>query len=178
MKVKIGPYRKNTNHRKIQIEIEKFDTWNLDSTLAYIILPALIQLKQTKHGIPNNFAEVGGASHEAQDSFDFYKETYDESFSKGDQRWNEVLDKMIWAFHQLLIDYESRYHHGRLSFQHIVEHDQMIPNPVTGKLEKVYKILSDNPGNSWFDVEGSILHQERIQEGLELFGKYYRSLWD
>ncbi len=50
MKVKVGKYPKN-NRRKINVEIDYYDTWSLDHTLAMIIYPALLQLKATKHGI-------------------------------------------------------------------------------------------------------------------------------
>ena len=62
-----GNYRKD-DHRKIDVRIDKFDTWSLDHTLANIILPALLQLKATKHGIPHEFvADVGGADYDSQD---------------------------------------------------------------------------------------------------------------
>ena len=35
--------------RKIQVRIDKYDTWSMDVTLSYIILPMLKQLKETKH---------------------------------------------------------------------------------------------------------------------------------
>ena len=38
--------------RKIEVRIDKYDTWNMDNTLAHIILPMLKQLKETKHGSP------------------------------------------------------------------------------------------------------------------------------
>jgi hypothetical protein len=41
MKVYIGPYKKTSDERKIDVRIDKYDTWNMDSTLAYIILPML-----------------------------------------------------------------------------------------------------------------------------------------
>ena len=68
MKVRIGPYRKNRAQR---VEIEPFDTWNMDTTLAMIIHPMLVQLRETTHGYPSNLTE---------------------------QEWNEILDEMIWAF--------------------------------------------------------------------------------
>ena len=37
-------------NRKIKIRIDKYDTWNMDHTLALIILPMLKQLKQRNHG--------------------------------------------------------------------------------------------------------------------------------
>ena len=35
--------------RKIQVRIDKYDTWSMDVTLSYIIIPMLKQLKETKH---------------------------------------------------------------------------------------------------------------------------------
>ena len=70
MKVSIGPYRKN---RAEHVTIEPHDTWNMDQTLAMIIHPMLIQLKATKHGYPSTLTE---------------------------ERWDEMLDEMIWAFEQ------------------------------------------------------------------------------
>jgi hypothetical protein len=61
MKVNIGKFpKKSTGKRKINIEIENQDTWNLDHTLALIIYPALLQLKATKQGVPSEFGDVGG----------------------------------------------------------------------------------------------------------------------
>jgi hypothetical protein len=100
MKVKIGPYPNGNRKRKVDVQIDRYDTYGMDHTLALIILPMLLQLRATKHGIPHEFASVGGEDYDSQDSFDFYKESQDEAFSKGCDRWDEVLDKMIWSFQQ------------------------------------------------------------------------------
>lgn len=176
MKVNIGKYGKYTG-RKISVKIDDSDVWNLDSTLAYIILPCLLLLKERKHGVPNEFAEVGGASYDAQSCFDFYSETHNDAFNEGIKRWEEVLDKMIWSFQQLIIDYNDSYFYGKFNSE-FVESDKTEINPVTNKVEKLYEMVDKNPNGHWLDTEGLALHEQRIQEGLELFGKYYRSLWD
>jgi len=38
--------------QKIEVRIDKYDTWSMDHTLSYIILPMLKQLRATKHGSP------------------------------------------------------------------------------------------------------------------------------
>ena len=38
--------------RKIKVKIDNYDTWSMDHTLAYIIVPMLKQLHETKHGAP------------------------------------------------------------------------------------------------------------------------------
>lgn len=178
MKVQIGKFYRNSNERKINVQIEKFDTWNLDHTLALIILPALIQLKKTKHGIPNDFASAGGEPHDMQSSFDFYNDTHNWAFDECCKKWDEVLDKMIWSFQQIAVeDYDSKYHHGKAEYD-FVKTDKQYPNPVTGKMEGLYQMVDKNPDQHWYDHVGHKLHEERIQEGLDLFGKYYRALWD
>jgi hypothetical protein len=179
MKVNIKNWPKKSNRRKISVQIDQWDTWNLDSTLAMIIYPALLQLKATKHGIPGDFVnDVGGEEYSDQDSFDFYKETHKESWEEAARSWDEVLEKMIWSFEQIACqDYDARYHHGNAEYDW-KETDTLYPNPVTGKMEPTYQMIDKNPDDHWYDHVGHKLHEDRIQEGLELFGKYFRALWD
>ena len=179
MKINIGKYPKKSSRRKIKVKIDNFDTWSLDHTLATIIYPALLQLKATKHGVPSEFVnDVGGTSWEEQDSFDFYKETHDEYWEIGSKRWDEALDKIIWSFEQIASkNYDDKYHHGRGEYDW-VETDRTFPNPVTGKIEPTYQMVDKNPDEHWYDHVGQMKHEERIQEGLDLFGKYFRALWD
>lgn len=170
MKAKFGKFYKNHGHRKIDIHIDDYDTWNLDNTLAMIIYPALLHLKSMKHGVPSEFAEVGGEDWHDQQSFDFYTETAAECFDLGVARWNEVLDKMIWSFHQLCLgvdEYGDKYHHGEIK----IGWTDMDSNGLS-------TMIDENPSDHWYDHVGAMLHEERIQEGLDLFGKYYRNLWD
>jgi hypothetical protein len=167
MKISIGKFPKN-GRRKINIQIDPYDTWNLDHTMAMIIYPALLQLKATKHGIPSDFAHVGGENWQQQQSFDFYSETVNECFDIGVGKWNKALDKMIWSFQQLTLDnYDDQYHHGEMK----ISWTKADPLGMT-------EMIDENPNEHWYDHVGHMLHEERIQEGLDLFGKYYRNLWD
>lgn len=167
MKVNLGGYPVKTRQRNISVKIDRYDTWNLDHTLALIILPALLQYKECCHGIPNDFADNSGNDDvNGQMSFDFYQETHREAFDQSVERWNETLDKMIWSFYQIIVDDDSRYHHGEAVYTH---------KKVTGDLSEV---VDTNPEDHWYDHKGHELHEQRIQEGLELFGKYFRNLWD
>jgi len=177
MKVSLSKFL-NKSERRIDIRIDHYDTWSLDHTLALIILPALIQLKHTKHGIPSDFVNDNAEDYHDQAVFDFMQEDKDDVFQKGCDKWEETLDKMIWSFQQLVIDdYDSKYHHGEMDIGW-EESDKQIPNPVTGKIEPTYQMIDKNPSEHWYDSVGHRLHEERIQEGLELFGKYFRALWD
>lgn len=178
MKIKIGKFYKSSNRRKIDINIDPYDTWNLDHTLSLIILPALIQLKNTKHGVPNAFAETGGEDYHDQLSFDFVKEDQNEMFDKKVKEWEQTLDKMIWSFQQIALeDIDDQYHHGTPKYDWI-KTDKQYPNPLTGKMEATYQMIDKNPDEHWYDYVGHQLHEERIQEGLNLFAKYFRNLWD
>ena len=80
------------------IEIEHFDTWSMDFTLAPIILPMLVQLKETKHGAPNVDNEDVPINLRAKEKDVLkYKELgeTDPDFFK---RWDYILDEMIYAF--------------------------------------------------------------------------------
>jgi hypothetical protein len=178
MKINIGKFPKR-GYQKVKIQIDYWDTWSLDHTLAKIIYPALLQLKETKHGVPSGLVEdVGGEDYAMQESFDFYKDTHSDSWDEAAKKWDEILDKMIWSFQQLADDdYDKKYHHGEAKYDW-KESDKLYPNPVTGVMEPTYQMVDKNPDEHWYDHVGHQLHEERIQEGLELFGKYFRSLWD
>ena len=178
MKVKIGKFPRHKPQR-VSIEIERHDTWNMAHTLADIIYPMLLQLKAEKHGVPGVLTEdVGGEDYVAQDSFDFYKETSNQAFEVACNRWDDILDKMIWSFGQLIDDsWESQYHHGKAEYDW-VKTDKLYPNPVTGVPEPTYQMVDKNPEEHWYDHVGHMLHQQRMQEGFDLFGKYYQNLWD
>lgn len=178
MKVILGKYNKTGSERKVKVDIDNFDTWSLDHSLAHIILPALLQLRASKMGVPASFADAGGADYESQDSFDFYKEDHNWAFDQKVKEWELVIDKMIWSFQQIVLeDYEQLYHHGEADFSW-EKTDQPFTNTMTGKSEDTFRMVDKNPEDHWYDVQGHLEHEKRVQEGLELFGKYYRHLWD
>jgi hypothetical protein len=86
--------------QKVKVRIDKWDTWSMDSTLAPIILPMLKQLKQTKHGAPYVYPEDVPAKLRPtkQELLAYTKKA--ETDSKWFDRWDYVLDEMIWAFEQ------------------------------------------------------------------------------
>lgn len=177
MKINIGKYPK-VKPQKVVVEIERHDTWNMGHTLALIIYPMLLKLKEEKQGIPGEFADAGGENYVDQKSFEFYEESHDWAFQEKCKEWDVVLDKMIWSFEQLIDEeWESKYHHGKHETDW-VESDKLFKNPITGKMEKTFQMVDKNPDGHWYDFEGHQLHLARMQEGFELFGKYYQNLWD
>ena len=101
MKIKIGPHRKN---RAFNIHIDDFDVWSLDYTLACIIHPALVRLKETKHGYPELW-EDGMVTHHNWDRqlhFDFIDEDVETKYLM--DKWDTIMDKMIYSFEQIVED--------------------------------------------------------------------------
>lgn len=61
--------------RKMKIHIHNFDVWNMDNTLAHIIVPMLKKFKEQSKSHPANISE---------------------------KKWNDILDQMIWSFEQII----------------------------------------------------------------------------
>jgi hypothetical protein len=176
VKVNIRKYNKGPKERKIDVQIDPWDTYSIDHTLSLIILPALLQLKHSMHGVPNEFGKYIGSDMDSNYTFDFINDDSKEVFDKRCKEWEEILNKMIWSFQQILCeDYDEKYHHGKMQ---VGWTPIQITNPSTGQVEDMYEMVDKNPNEHWYDHVGHQLHEKRIQEGLDLFGKWYRSLWD
>jgi hypothetical protein len=129
MKVSIGKYKKNGS-RNVKVDITNEDLFSLDRTLALIIHPCLVAIKDAKCGTPfTEFKDIDIATNDDSDVVDNLG-----SFSE--QRWDAIIDEMIWAF-DAIIEGKSDYR----------------------------------------SVDGFALYEKRVQNGLNLFGKYYQALW-
>jgi hypothetical protein len=163
-------------HPRIEyVKIDRWDTWSMDSTLTPIILPMLRQLHKTKHGAPNtddedvppNLRSTTKAAQKAK------KESWDTDGNHF-KRWDWVMDEMIWAFEQLnMDDWEAQFHTG--------VHDHLwIPSKELDAKGKplTYEMKRGPKDTHKFDKKGWTNHSNRINNGLRLFGKYFRALWD
>jgi len=177
MKIKLNQYPSGKSDRKVSVEIENFDTWALDHSLAMIIYPALLQLRDTKSGVPSEFTNRIGGDFDDNYYFDFINEDDTEVFNQLCDNWTETLDKMIWSFYQLSLDddYDNKYHHGEMEISWEKLPDELSANFIDGPR---YHMVDKNPSGHWYDKVGHTEHENRIQEGLDLFGKHFRSLWD
>lgn len=82
-----------------------------------------------------------------------------------EESWGEILDKMIFAFYYCIEENEPDFSGQEKS------------NPKSKKLENgCYEIIFD--GENIYDLEAEKAHYEKVQEGLDLFAKYFRNLWN
>lgn len=130
-----------TFKRKKKIIIHDYDVWNMDQTLALIIYPMLIKLKENSHGSPNV---------DDKDVPDYLKSNVNNNCdnSKIHEKWEYVLNKMIKTFLFLKEDEEELF-----------------------EIEKKL-----NPNLTFFEYTNK--KNKECEEGLRLFAKYYRNLWD
>lgn len=172
MRVNIGEPTDSDEERLMEVVIENHDTWNMDTTLARIIIPMLKQLKSTKHGVPGDMPYLNQTSNSAQGSFEFYEEGDDTAFEASSQIWDDVLDKMIFAFEHIVDEeWEQGFQSGTIHFVDVPEYDSA--GNVTG-----YSMKRGENDTYHCDYEGIAAVRLKIQEGLQLFAKHYQSLWD
>jgi hypothetical protein len=160
--------------RKIQVKIDRWDTWSMDHTLSYIILPMLKQLNETKHGAPGTDDE--DVPEELRSTAAEPKENEYDTDSNHFLRWDWIMAEMIFAFECQLDDtWEEKYWTGEWGKPDFIKSDKEYPNPVTGEMESTFQL---NSGTRKCDWDGLKKEQERISNGFRLFGKYYQALWD
>ena len=145
----------NLESQSIKVRIDKWDTWSMDHTLSHIIVPMLKQLKETKHGgpyvededVPENLRSTSAGPKESDyDTDEFWFD-----------RWDWVLNEMIWAFEQKTRDDWMGDYYGEW---------------ITDNT----KVLGGSFASA--DYDGIKVHQDRMTNGFRLFGKYYEALWD
>jgi hypothetical protein len=150
------------------IQIDYFDTWSMDHTLAPIILPMLKQLKATKHGY--GMIDDEDVSKELRSIYALPKEIW-EWDGNAEARYDWVLDEMIWAFEQLCDDdAEEKFWIVKPKADW---EDMKRPFEEDEKAREMKWLVRGE-----LDTEGLKAHNERVQRGLTLFGKYFRTLWD
>lgn len=162
--------------RKVKVHIDRWDTWSMDHTLAYIVLPMLEQLKTTKHGAP--FVDDKDVPKELRSTSAPPLSENDKDCGAVDdlhfKRWDWVLDEMIFAFRSKLDEgkWEDQFYTGEYDFvSKATEFDE------NGK-PKLYQLVKGPNDTKKIDMKGLRAYQKRISNGFRLFGKYYENLWD
>lgn len=145
--------------RSEMVIVDNYDVWGADHTLSTIIVPVLKKLKEVKHGSPMVDPEDAPKKFMPTAKQRKAAEAHGGWDEKNHARWEWVLDEMIWAHEQIIDD------DGDSKFYDHSESDKE-----TDFTESIRKLKVDRKGLK--------AHHERITNGLRLFGKYYRALWD
>lgn len=157
MKVNIGRYPKGDKERKISVQIDKWDTWSADHTLALIIAPLLQKMKEDKQGAPH-VDDVDVPEHLRSTAAPSKENDWDTD-QNWHLRWDYVLDEMLWAMQQIASDKNAE--------------DQFYDSSEVDESENVMQQVNAIK----VDWDGLKAHQARVQKGCELFGKYFQCLW-
>lgn len=115
--------------QKVKIRIDKEDTWSMDHTLAPIILPMLKQLRATKHGAPMvNMKDVPKELRATKKQMDKYGKG-GEIDPKHFERWDWIMDEMIWAFEQKCRDdWMEDYDYNKWDSEGVKAHNERMSN--------------------------------------------------
>ena len=187
MKIDIPSYEER-DQAGMQITIHKWDTWNMDHTLALIILPMLKQLKGEKHGAPHVDDEdvpekLRMPENWKEDRYNVNGETDTHFFD----RWEYVMNEMIFAFENKVDDsWEDRFFNdgeetiekSTIEFKGVGPCQLRLFPDEDGSMEDYELYEWVNGRSRKFDKEGYTKYHERVSNGFRLFGKYYESLWD
>jgi hypothetical protein len=169
--------------QKVKVKIHHYDTWGMDHTLAPIILPMLKQLRDTKHGSPL-VDDKDVPKHLRSTSAPPKKNEWDTDSLHHD-RWDWVLDEMIWAFEQKVDPEEGmkQYYVPYESYEE-AKNDKLVTYEIQEDGTKVKKDLFPTLNTEWrlsrgkFDQKLYKKFQTRKNNGFMLFGKYFEALWD
>jgi hypothetical protein len=138
----------------------------MDVTLAHVIVPMLKQLKETTHGAP--YVEDEDVPEHLRSTAAPPKENQWDTDDNYFKRWNYVLDEMIFAFESKLIEWEDQFWkvQPELDFTEYPADMGQEFTPIRWKTKGDCDWISRD------------MYAKRIQNGFELFGKYYQGLWD
>jgi hypothetical protein len=172
--------------RRINVKLHRYDTWNVDDTLAHVILPVLKQLRDHQSGapyvndedVPENLRYYDHEDFGRQYTFEFYnQEGIDKINCDTFTRWDWVLGEMIFAFENIVDrSWEEQFYSGEADYIFIPVDKE--GNECSDENSKFSKIGHGPKHTYKWDFDGYLEVQKRIDNGVRLFGRYYGGLWD
>lgn len=152
-------------YQKLRYGYSHYDAWDFKSRHAEWCVPRLKHLRDNHIGYPVQMEDeeyLGDTQSVAPEKGNWESEKHFDECSK---KWEDILNKMIW------------------SFEHLDDHIEPIyPDDYDKRQKKftyedgsvAYEALDDRKPD-YTPIEE---HEKRVQEGLDLFAKYYQNLWD
>lgn len=138
------------------IEINDYDIWNLDTTLSIIIGASLIKFKENL--LKSEFKSAPRClTHNDDDEPNF-------------QEWLNILDSMIYSFTEIAKDNPNS---PKLELPHNTINFETFDNiKVTEEQREENRLYWKN-----WEILNKV-YEDKIQDGLNNFAKYFKNLWD
>jgi len=166
--------------RTVRVHLDPWDSWDAYTTLSHVILPVLERLKETKQGDP--FVDSEDVPKHLRPTKKQLKEVEETGRvdEKHSDRWNYILDAMIWSFQEIVEDKpgEEKFFTGESDtvWTRVDIHGNEVDKDYDGQ---IYYRMDRGPNDTReIDWDGLKAYEERIDYGLKMFGKYFRALWD
>ena len=96
----------NQRPRNLKVKVHDYDVWGADHTLAMVIHPVLVRLKEKKKGSPH--VDDSDVPEHLLSTFSTPKKNTWDLDDLFHARWTWVLDEMIWAFEQESDEYAGK----------------------------------------------------------------------
>lgn len=168
-------YLYDKRERTVKVQIDHYDTWNMDGTLSLIVAPMLRQLKETKAGSP--YTDDEDVPEYLRSTAAKPKKNEWDTDSNWHDRWAWILGEMLWAFEQVEREalggpaWDDKFMSGNLDINW--EDDEVV---IDGKPAQQ---AVRGPNDTFkIDKDARDAHYKRMSNGFRLFGKYYMGLWD
>lgn len=135
--------------QRIERGFDDTELWNLDFTLAKFALPRLVEFRKFVNGYPPEFEKF--------------------------EDWTAIIDKMIFAFDHIVNEADYSDERDKKFGVDWINYTEMkkLPN---GDYELVHGKGYDEERMKRYR-EDEQEERAKIQEGLDLFGKYFQNLW-
>ena len=178
------------------------ECWNLFHTFSVYIAAGLKDFLSYKlFGVPQEFSaeqeDIGESNSEIEESKELYEELgkevekiieereqlprFDGEQSTEMELWRETIEKMLWSFEQIRDDYPdspfNKWHDKQ--FWSLLDKGilpmEIEEEPDENGLHAVKFNGEETPQEIW---DADKLYHQKIQEGIDLFAKYFEELWD
>ena len=180
------------------------ERWNLFHTFSVYIAAGLKEFLSYKlYGVPQEFSDVEEENDEGNSEIEESKELYEElgkevekiiaereqlprfdsnaEHSTEMRTWRGTIEKMLWSFEQIRDDCPdspfNKWHDKQ--FWDLLDNGilpmEISEEPDENGLHAVKLNGKETPQEIW---EADKIYHQKIQEGIDLFAKYFRHLWD
>ena len=161
------------------------ERWNLFHTFSIYIAAGLKDFLSYKlWGVPPEFSPDDDDNPDIKENKELYEElSKDEDCEQTTemQSWRGTIEKMLWSFEQIRDEYPdspfNKWHDKQ--FWSLIDKGlspmEISEEPDENGLHHVKFNGEEAPQEVW---DADKIYHEKVQEGIDLFAKYFLHLWD